>query len=406
MSQQDDRVKNEEIVDDAPRMRSVAMLSHQSAAPTIGFPPRLGGGVQFGSSSAFGGLKTTTSEQKVAVSKTPVATPPTKPWKVATLRAIPPYYQLERTHVSIANEVSLVEVTDRVMEILRLESIAAVYNDEEAKVAAETKECVKFVLRLWSSNSNQIVVECQRTAGCGMTYYQVVKKVLKAARDGSKVQTKKKELPATIPSQIRKNAPRVPETHLNESIQDSVQLACDMLKSGRLDSQQLSFESLVQLSQAYKSQCFCARLILTNGILLPAILSLVVFSRLDHNGTDPINGSIEQECVAAMRRHALTVLANCFASFDEAAFKSVLMDSPALADQKFLQTLVFIVASASTKPHEAADACVCLNCLCQQSEHAKQRVADLDASTYLENAQLCRHAMLQDASVKLIEILN
>jgi hypothetical protein len=277
----------------------------------------------------------------------------------------------------------------------------------KAKATAETKDCIKFAVRLWSSPSKQVIVECQRSAGCGLLFCKTAKKVLKAARDGKKASTSgKKTLSKTIPSAVRGCVPNIPIVDVEESVKDCLQIACDMIRGGHLDAQQLAIESLLHVSNSYKTQAFCATLILSSNILLPALISLVLFCTLEGSASS-FNSEIEEECFAVMRRHSLTVLANCFTTLDASnALGAVVAEKPELLDYNFLKTLVLFVASAATKPHEAADACKCLQMLCLHSTNAKQRVADFGTSMYLEHAQHCRHAMLHDASTKLMVALS
>jgi hypothetical protein len=287
--------------------------------------------------------------------------------------------------------------------------ISLLYTFTQAKATAETKDCVTFAVRLWNSSSNQIIVECQRSSGCCRTFCETATKVLKAASKGTKKSSSsgtKALKKNTIPSAVRDCVLNIPEEVMNESVQDCLQIACEMIKGGHLDSQQLAIESLLHVSDSYKTQAFCAMMIFSNELLLSTLISLVVYCNIDRNDTS-ICTDFEKECFSMMRRHALNVLANCFTTLDATkTFDTVITEKSMLLDINFLKTLVLFVTSAPIKPHEAADACKCLQMLCLHSTSTKQCVTDFGTSKYLKHAQGFRHATLHDASTNLLIALS
>lgn len=128
MSEQDGRI-NQKIVEDTPHLRSVSMMSSQ--------PTTIQHDLQstFAKPSSGVSLLPDTSAQPKGRGESKSSGPPsrsnTNVWNVSSLMSIPPYYQLERTHVYIAPDVTLFSLTSRIMDVMRNESIAAVYDDEE-----------------------------------------------------------------------------------------------------------------------------------------------------------------------------------------------------------------------------------------------------------------------------------
>jgi hypothetical protein len=118
MSNNNDKQRRPKIVEDVPTMMSVAMMP--SMAPPI--PLRV--------SAPF--LKPALEpyhDSKVKVSRLPPVVEGA-PWKVSKPLAIPSYYQLDRTHVYVPDASSL-EVSERIADCLRKNSIAATFDDKQ-----------------------------------------------------------------------------------------------------------------------------------------------------------------------------------------------------------------------------------------------------------------------------------
>jgi hypothetical protein len=134
MSKQNEGNKWEQIVEEeAPHMRSVAMVSHSPTTATAFHQQHNRQQYCFGLKP--GGIVGPDQQQK----SKPIPTEsdfvlaPIKSWNVTKLMSIPPYYRLERYHVSISSAISLKVVLDRLMDIFHSESIAAVYDDDEVR---------------------------------------------------------------------------------------------------------------------------------------------------------------------------------------------------------------------------------------------------------------------------------
>jgi hypothetical protein len=393
MSQQNN--DNGKIMEDTPHMRSVAMMTSQPSVPLMSRSS------PFIHQQSPLSLRQQSLDQKHSFKVSAKREQQNQCWNVTSLEPIPPFYKLERTHVYIS-DVSAEEVAQRIASSIRNEFIAATFDDKQASVQAETKEGVTFAIRLWS-HKDQVVAECQRCSGCGFLYIQTVKAVLRAAKTGVV------KSPPALPNafSMPKCLPKQSIEEINTCTVESLEIAKDLLKNDRLDAHILAVESLVQLTEASKCRAFCANFILSSD-LLDTLLSLIECSRFDRKALSNEKNISEMEIshFAVMHRHALNILANCLSALEQSGeLTSTISKVTDLSSSSLLSTLVTKVASATTMPHEAFQACKCLQKICQGSEQAKQRVLELGASAHLENAQRCRHALLQEASLNLMSEL-
>lgn len=242
------------------------------------------------------------------------------------------------------------------------------------------------------------MAEMQRSAGCGFLFHQTCKAVLRAAKTGVV------KSPPSLPTAIPQCVPKPSVEEMNSCTNESLEIACELMKGCRMDAHLLAAESLTQLTKATKCRSLCANFIVSSD-MLETLLSLVECSRMDRKALaeDSAITDMEEEHFAMMHRHALTILANCLDALEHSdELKATLMKTPDLVCDSLLSALVMEVASSTKKPHEAAQACKCLQKLCEQSDAAKRRVAELGALMHLERAQQCRHSLLQEASSQLL----
>jgi hypothetical protein len=254
-------------------------------------------------------------------------------------------------------------------------------------------------------------------------YCQTAKKVLRAAKTGivkkgktaSAMNAAGASVSCPIPKSIRDSIPNIPTNDLKDVVRDGFDIVRDMFKGDRIDTHLLGMESLVHLtSSCHQGKAVCSHFILSSE-LLETLLSLVLYSRMNvkvgsGSTSTSVHDSIselEQVHYSVMRRHALQILANCLTALDERMeLADILIKMPILVADNLLSQLVLIVAGSLTQPHDAVDACRCLQKLCQHSEYVKRTVMTMGASIYLEHAQKCRHALLQDASIQLLHELK
>lgn len=398
------------------------------------------------------------------------------PWTITEpLRFVPTTnnFRLERTHVVCGSDVTANVVTTRISTVLRNESIAATYDQD--RVAGETKCGVRFVLRLWllpadeSSSSARIVVECQRVAGCGFVYCQTAKTLLRAAKNGLKTDSKKKnktgrtEGPLSVPECIVKQAasaavsssaplPRVrpiPRATEEEIAKDSVNHAAEMLlasvRDNRIDAQLLAMEILEQVSSPTThptTSLAVARSLLVaesppssssskcHSLCFETILSLITDdpSANDDDEDDRRRGSrapntgtaLEQSFDKLLRRKALAIFANCLSTLESSGeLRSVAMPLNGGDTDRLVHRLVPFVADAALHPHEASDACAIVRLLLLRTTttspssdaSASQRATAVKRGSSLayhvdRATRLCGHVALEESSMKLLQELH
>lgn len=118
---------DDKIVEDAPRMRSVSMLSALPPAQSlIREAPALKEYVSVPQRLLF----EKASQSPIPLQTTCVPSIPSA-WTAPTLQLVPLYYQLERTHAKIKAEAPVVAL--RVTDCFRNQSMSASYHEDEVR---------------------------------------------------------------------------------------------------------------------------------------------------------------------------------------------------------------------------------------------------------------------------------
>ena len=395
--------QQQEIIPDAPIMRSMMV---RSAAPSI--PLR-------SEPLAKEPLASTRTTKIAPMTKDPVV------WDLdeTTVMPLPSVYMLERTHVTV--EASPSEVARRVSDSLRRESIFACYKSKEVRcpvrrnfsestnektnkgylflqalVEAETRENVRFILRLWKKNSQEVIVEAQKIDGCCFLYCQAAKAVLRAAKGLAAVPKRKFALPACVP--------RDTEDEQKANIKSGLNIASTMLKSDRLDAHMMAIDTLLHISKATQNPSFAAHCILC-GEFRSTLLALVECCRMNHDQAETPLGESEQKMIALMHRNAVAIIANCLKSLqDSRELVQVISQQEELSSNDFLAALVEDVSACNERPHDACEAARCLHPLMYASTEIRRKVMDLGAEGAVGAASqegACRHALLDNACAKL-----
>jgi len=108
-------------------------------------------------------------------------------WKVSSINEIPLDFPLERTRRDIYN-VPVTEIVDRISKCLRLLSIDAKFDHENATAKCKTSsDMVSFHIRLFAGGikkEDPIIVEMQRRSGERRCFMWICKKILGAAEGG------------------------------------------------------------------------------------------------------------------------------------------------------------------------------------------------------------------------------
>ena len=261
---------------------------------------------------------------------------------------------------------------------------------------AETRENVKFVVRLWKKNSQQVIVESQKLDGCCFLYCQAAKAVLRAAKGQPAPPKRTFALPACVPRQT--------EDAQKSCVRSGLEVAASMIKSDRLDAHAMAIDTLLHISKATEKPAFAAHCILC-GEFRVTLFSLVECRRMDRAQAESPLGEVEEQLVAVMHRHAVTIIANCLQALQTCGeLAEVMQEQEDLSSAEFLAALIEDVSACQQRPHDACEAARCLRPLMNASGAIRRKVLDLGAEDAVEAAAQegsCRHALLENACSKL-----
>lgn len=257
-------------------------------------------------------------------------------------------------------------------------------------------------MRLWQSEDANVLIEVQRTSGCCFLFHQASRAVLCAAL-GEASDTNKLRvfaLPECIPQET--------EAERQACLKDSLKICSSLLQNERVDAHLMALESLVKLSTCCRSRTFAARSILSCGDFLQTLVSLIQSSTLSTSDHESNRTDTEQEHLALMHRHAMTVLANCLAALQEDNETKEKIESEVTTDS-MLMALIEQVARCDKEPHEACQAMRCLQELVRLQKDCKQRALALGLDGYADKASRYgdhRHLQLHSETQKLLQHLN
>ncbi|KAL7572309.1 hypothetical protein ACA910_017906 [Epithemia clementina (nom. ined.)] len=358
-------------------------------------------------------------------------------WNVATLSPVPPIYVLERTHIFVQDSAD--NVAKRVAECLRTNSMAAQYYENEVAVDVETQDNVQFTVRLWEAGKSKpghVLIETQKTHGCGYSYVQAAKSVLRAAKGmaapAASAPTSRMTpapqavaLPAPPPVPMPSRMVRpIPQDEKDEeatgevSVREGLSIAAEMLSQKQHHSSLLALETLEQLSRTNNvHQNFVARHLLSGQ---DGFCNTVV-TLIQSDPRDCIQA--EKDFMALMRRYALAVLANCVTSLEQSGeFMSVVAQDKQelLTSRSMLMALTSELAAAHERPHEACYAAECLRALLMVAANNKmnsttaacsieslaQELGVLESLSQAQQVGAYHHVGLEGACTKFRAILS
>jgi hypothetical protein len=182
-------------------------------------------------------------------------------WKVSTLDQVPLDFPLERTRREIHN-VSSSEVAERISTTLRLLSVEAEFDDENAKAKCKTSDMVSFRIRLFAGGEDglPVIVEIQRRSGSSNCFMRVCKKILDGA-EGAVVKAESVPSRKVVPPFLAKGPvsgmkclkdaalKRDPHAEASRGINTSL----DLLRSKNKDVNVLGLENLCNISDPLKT---------------------------------------------------------------------------------------------------------------------------------------------------------
>jgi hypothetical protein len=256
-------------------------------------------------------------------------------------------------------------------------------------LVAETKDCLKFAVRLFA-DKGMVVVEVQRQSGCSFQFREASRTVLKSAKGMRSMAPKRK---FTIPSCI----PKESIEQKQKRTEDGLQIAFNMLRTDRADSQMLAMESLEQLTRSSESRGIAAKAVL-GGETLRKLVSLA------EAGDSDLLSDMEERRVSIMKRRALAVLANALCALSESGeLSSFLCSTAQLKSRSLVCALVSDLRDSSASPHAATEAARCMQYLmnAKEVEGLLVEMSAMSAVTAACTVGACRNVTLERESKKL-----
>mmetsp|Transcript_11405 Transcript_11405/g.16255 ORF Transcript_11405/g.16255 Transcript_11405/m.16255 type:complete len:479 (+) Transcript_11405:172-1608(+) len=384
-------------------------------------------------------------------------------WSPKSVRPVPAFYPLERSSRFIEDDH--IQVASRLSECLRVLSVQALYNDENATASLYTSENVEMHLSLWKTQSlsmgDGIVVELQRRKGCSMTFHRYARHILDAAM--GELDFKGGEVSALY----SKKAERMLKMQSSAATEQenaiiAIEIAHGLIMKDRMDARQLGLESLCLLTDPTKTgiqtAIIASRVVLLGTTQLQSsddmiydesvfqevrdtILGLIQLKRIGeesaesadeddgNNSDDEFDGhkAQEKEHLSLLHNLALAVLANALdvienedmdtepedtkpAAMPPSQIANTFMEgAQETTSKELLSTLISELGKASNKPHNACLSAKCLGSLCRASRKARKRAKELGAKTVVSTALdvgVRTHAKLETECKKVIKVLT
>ena len=250
---------------------------------------------------------------------------------------------------------------------------------------------MQFAIRLWEKNE-EVIAEVQRVSGCSFSFHQLAKSVLRSAQ-GIKARPSS---PKAFP--LPKCCPQESEEERKQCLKEGLQIAVSLLQKESVDSQLMAMESLVHLTKV------CKKGFAAESILEDADLRTLLIATMEES-TPATATAYEASNLCIMRRHAMTVLANCLDTLKEnGKLQACLEQHDSLRSPSLLDTLLAQVAKAALEPHHACQAVRCLACLTEASSDIRSRALARGMPAVLSQARetgACRHVYLHELTTSM-----
>ena len=189
--------------------------------------------------------------------------------------SLPPIHVLERNHLVIdddgrgddrsSNTMAAAALVDRIVDFLRVQSIAYTTNEADAGcLDCTTASRLNFVIQLWRSSkgnnnsSNKIIVEIQRRQGCCIEMNSIrrglVQEVMSGGGDERRRQPQQQMPPPQAAtrregsmsgsSSCNKRPRTLPPHNARLNCEEALKICLRLLESDKNDQEQLGWESL------------------------------------------------------------------------------------------------------------------------------------------------------------------
>jgi hypothetical protein len=300
------------------------------------------------------------------------------------VQPVPLYHPLERTAVTLSDQLSLDTITSRISQFLKQQSIPARY-DDTGRVDCITDELVKFVVRLWSTTTTTstphgggggVIVEIQRRQGCCIAMHGLRQQLIEAIRHGVSVTPAPPsrttcDFLKTLVDQTALPKPNNKYDDSSSCLPSALELCRRLLESERWDEQRLGLESLCILTDPHKvvDADEASLVILTDSHYSDLLEPYFVHAQMHRKNTDThastsitttTNMDYEQgDYFGALHLLALKALSQALESVARRQVQ-IPLDLDGLFWRTTLESLYDNLSVASSRPLEAAWSIRCL----------------------------------------------
>lgn len=351
-----------------------------------------------------------THQEESFPSSSPSSSPATWP-SLDKLTSLSYFHPLENTHCKFAYEV-LPQVLTRLSHVLRQLSCRVEYETDRVVAFVQGMEGVEFQLAVWQeAKTSRCVLELQRVSGDCMCFHRkYAAALLKVPREMEQEPVeqepaKEDEIMDTLPEsssmsnrhdgmlldKLVAHCAPCPDDEITESLE----FACDLLMSDRLDACRLGLESMQGLVDPRTSGWQTA-LQVARGMVQHRVAAPTLWRHCCGVAAQPLDSSL---VALQIYTNAWQVLAEAAQKHgdDEAASCAVTNLPPGA-----VPALLTHVSRVQTCPHHAALGCAALHALVQLDANIGRQIS-WHTISHAHTVGCAQHVALQFASQQLLQ---
>lgn len=372
-SQQSNNTDNDQIEESKPQFCSIAVESYGSAMSRQIMNP-----------------------SKAMTAKTAPANSMGKSrWAVNVAKPVPMWGLLSGT--KFFDEESAI-VSSRIDESLRLRSVEARFDVDQAEADCKTDDFLCYKIYLYAGREGGTHVEVMRTQGCGFAFRKERQAIMNAAKGlGGKQMASFGPRKLTIPADLL--ASYVPPSI--DDLENALHRACDQFHSNNRQVLLFALQNLATMTAADKVHAETAsnmcKLIMQNRCNVRDMIVLI-YSSEAQSMADAMS---EEICAGCLR-----VLANSIVSMPS---KNDDNDGDDAFIREFVACLVHGVSNYRCTANNACLALTCLFSLLSRSKLACMKAKEMNANMVLEQARQygsVEHFKLEQTARSTIDILQ
>ena len=310
-------------------------------------------------------------------------------WEVKELEPVPMDFPLERTHREI-HGADAKEVAARISKALRMLSIEAEYDGENAKAKCRTSDLVSFRIRLFAGSEGglPVMVEVQRRCGSPSSFMCSCRAILDAA-EGTEVCAEKaparKKMPPCMKGPVG-GMKCLQSVSLKTSAEDDMaaglKKATEMLRCKEKDSNLLGLENLCHLTDALKTRPDIATTVSKRVIIGGEDASeireeVAVMLQTDVFAPEDVDAEDSPTTIADKSRHlALVVFSNSLALTSKDGCLASAVKSQKWFSDFLIPSLLDEVKSFETSANNSYEAVCGLTSLATCSDVARRQMEE------------------------------